>query len=76
MNAGFVAGNQIMNRSRLVLLLVACSLGVASAQAPLPTPAPPPQNAAPSFPAAEIERIVSPVALYPDATCAWRSAPM
>ena len=40
------------------------------AQAPLPAQPPPPPNAAaqnaPSYPPAEIERLVSPIALYPD----------
>jgi hypothetical protein len=41
------------------------------AQAPLPVPAPPPQTAGasqqpPSFPPEELDRIVSPIALYPD----------
>ena len=55
-----------MTRICAVFTLVACSIALVSAQAPLPT-MPPPQNMAPpSYPAAEIERIVSPVALYPD----------
>ena len=43
-----------------------------SAQAPLPPPLPPPQSPTgdpsrpPSFPRTELERIVSPIALYPD----------
>jgi len=49
--------------------------GVARAQAPLPTPQAPPQGAplpppasgaAPTFPRQELERLVSPIALYPD----------
>jgi hypothetical protein len=52
-----------------LLLLLAPAL--AAAQAPLPAqpppPQPPPANAAPpSYPPAELERIVSPIALYPD----------
>jgi hypothetical protein len=54
----------------IALCVVAAGVGASPrglAQAPLPAPAPPPQNApAPSYPPAELERIVSPVALYPD----------
>ena len=54
-----------------ILVVLSLSLGVrlapVSAQAPLPVPPPPPQAAlAPSYPAAELDRIVSPIALYPD----------
>ena len=40
----------------------------ALAQAPLPTPPKPPESPAPlpSYPPAELDRIVSPIALYPD----------
>jgi hypothetical protein len=55
-----------MNRVCAVSLLLACALVVGSAQAPLPAPAPPPNAAPPSYPAAELERIMSPIALYPD----------
>jgi len=55
-----------MSRICAVSLLLAVAVALLSAQAGLPT-APPPQNAAaPSYPAAELERIVSPIALYPD----------
>ena len=42
--------------------------GLGGAQVPLPTPPPPPEatEPPPSYPAAELDRIVSPVALYPD----------
>ena len=53
-----------------VFLLTFTGLGIAPAfaQAPLPTPPVPSPTAqpAPSFPAAELDRIVSPIALYPD----------
>ena len=54
-----------------VAVLVVAGLGALPhglAQAPLPTPSvPAPQNApAPSYPPAELDRIVSPIALYPD----------
>src|SRR5262245_30297580 len=57
-------------------LFVAAPVLAAFAQAPLPPPQPPPPNAspaappwpttAPAYPAAELDRIVSPIALYPD----------
>jgi len=49
--------------------LAACAASSAPGQAPLPTPAPPPAAVStppPGYPAAELERIVSPIALYPD----------
>ena len=54
-----------------LLAAVVTMMGVlAFAQAPLPVPQAPPQPAAtapaPSYPAAELDRIVSPIALYPD----------
>jgi hypothetical protein len=63
-----------------VVLLAGCLTAPASAQAPLPTPPAPPQQppvqqGAPvpvpgpspaAYPAAELDRIVSPIALYPD----------
>ncbi len=57
-----------MNRVVASSIAVVLSLGLAPAfaQAPLPTPPPPPSTAAPAFAAAELERIVSPIALYPD----------
>jgi Protein of unknown function (DUF3300) len=55
-----------MTRICAVFTLVACSIALVSAQAPLPTMPPPQNTPPPSYPAAEIERIVSPVALYPD----------
>jgi hypothetical protein len=56
---------------RVALVVLMAGLGVscpAFAQAPLPSQtAPPPQGAqAPSYPSAELDRIVSPIALYPD----------
>jgi Protein of unknown function (DUF3300) len=61
----------IMNGTRVSAIAVVLSLGLrlapAFAQAPLPAPPPPPQTApAPAYPAAELDRIVSPIALYPD----------
>src|SRR5476649_1541129 len=68
-----------MTRSAcLVLVLSSSALSAAFAQsqapppqgAPLPRPQAPPPNAAmaaaPAYPAAELDRIVSPIALYPD----------
>src|SRR5271157_2405271 len=65
--------------ARIVARLIAASLGllfaaqlftgVLFAQAPLPQPPPeqgPPPQAPPSFPPEELQRIVSPLALYPD----------
>ena len=54
-----------MARICAVFTLVACAIALVSAQAPLPTTPPPKNTPPPSYPAAEIERIVSPVALYP-----------
>src|ERR1019366_3283725 len=55
---------------RLVIIVCLALLVVAPAfaQAPLPTPPPSQPNAAPppSYAPAELERIVSPIALYPD----------
>jgi hypothetical protein len=59
-------------RAALASTLFACAaLGIAPAfaQAPLPRPIAPPQAVqapAPVYPAAELDRIVSPIALYPD----------
>ena len=57
-----------MTRVHAVSLLFAVALAHISAQAPLPTPPVPSPTArpAPSYPAAELDRIVSPIALYPD----------
>jgi hypothetical protein len=55
-----------MGRSIAVSWLLALTPALAFAQAPLPQMPPPPSVAAPSFPAAELDRIVSPIALYPD----------
>ena len=63
------AGAHLQTTIALVLLMVTGpGMWPASAQAPLPTPSAPPPTAqpAPSYPAAELERIVSPIALYPD----------
>jgi len=61
-----------------IVSLSICLIGItAAAQAPLPTLAPPPPGAAPgaplpttaqapAYPPAELDRIVSPIALYPD----------
>jgi hypothetical protein len=53
-----------------IALLTLTALGVTStfAQPPLPTPPAPPATSqtAPSYPPAELDRIVSPIALYPD----------
>jgi len=48
-----------------ISLLGVAVAATAAAQAPLPTPARPPSQA-PSYTAAELDRIVSPIALYPD----------
>jgi hypothetical protein len=52
----------------LLLILIALAGPPTFAQAPLPTPQapPPPTQVAPSYPPAELDRIVSPIALYPD----------
>jgi hypothetical protein len=65
-----------MTRFGVVPWLLLVIPALAGAQAPLPTAvppppqqntAPPPQNGAPpAYPAAELDRIVSPIALYPD----------
>ena len=58
-------------RCAAALFVVVAGIGASThvlAQAPLPTqPVPPAQNlAAPTYPPAELDRIVSPIALYPD----------
>jgi uncharacterized protein DUF3300 len=64
--------NRMSAYRRLATILVAVTLAHASAalaQAPLPMPpqAPlPPSGPPPMYPQAELERIVSPIALYPD----------
>jgi hypothetical protein len=55
----------------LLVVSTAVLAATAFAQAPLPAPLPPPPAAAPSqpppsFPPQELDRIVSPIALYPD----------
>ena len=50
--------------SLMAFLLISCTSVLA--QAPLPTPVPPPSQSAPAFDAAELERVLSPIALYPD----------
>jgi len=59
---------QFSRFAAIILLLFASALSgsTAFAQAPLPTQSGAPQQPAPSFPAAELDRIVSPIALYPD----------
>jgi hypothetical protein len=65
-NASEHRGSRLPTRIRTIFLLLGFSLAHLSAQAPLPSVPPPQTTAPPSYPAAEIERIVSPVALYPD----------
>jgi hypothetical protein len=60
--------SKILMRTVLFMLILAAA-SAAFAQAPLPPPQPPPPSASgapPSFPPQELDRIVSPVALYPD----------
>src|SRR5476649_533438 len=71
---GFMKATTINFRSvGLSFLLAGLLASTAFAQAPLPAPPPLPQTPAsaslplpPSYPPAELDRVVSPIALYPD----------
>ena len=65
--------HRLLTLSAAAMFVVVAGVGAplrVLAQAPLPTPPVPPRNpsssAAPSYPPAELDRIVSPIALYPD----------